>query len=101
MLGNVSAWGHISRVGPRIFSRFHSGPSMREDPKPMDYRTLGRTGLRVSVASLGTGGQSRLGQTTHGDPAESARVIRRALELGINLFDTAPNYANTEEFLGE
>jgi L-galactose dehydrogenase len=67
----------------------------------MEYRTLGRTGLRVSVASLGTGGQSRLGQATHGDRRESERVVRRALELGINLIDTAPNYADTEELLGE
>jgi aryl-alcohol dehydrogenase-like predicted oxidoreductase len=67
---------------------------------PMEYRPLGRTGLSVSVASLGTGGQSRLGQATHGDPRESERVVRRALELGINLIDTAPNYADTEELLG-
>ncbi|MEA2640229.1 MAG: hypothetical protein QOF51_1623 [Chloroflexota bacterium] len=71
------------------------------DHPEMTFRTLGRTGLEVSVVSLGTGGQSRLGQLTHGDRAASARVIRRALELGINLIDTAPNYADTEEFLGE
>ena len=29
----------------------------------MEYRTLGRTGLRVSLAGLGTGGPSQLGQT--------------------------------------
>src|SRR3954466_7827219 len=67
----------------------------------MQYRTLGRTGVKVSVVGLGTGGQSRLGQMTHKDAAESARVVRRALELGINLIDTAPNYAGTEAFLGE
>src|SRR4051794_14626144 len=69
--------------------------------QPMKYRTLGRTGVNVSVVGLGTGGQSRLGQMTHKDAGESARVVRRALELGINLIDTAPNYADTEAFLGE
>src|SRR3954471_11328004 len=68
---------------------------------PMQYRPLGRTGVNVSVVGLGTGGQSRLGQLTHKDSGESARVVRRALELGINLIDTAPNYADTEMFLGE
>lgn len=66
----------------------------------MHYRTLGRTGLRVSLASLGTGGPSRLGQQTHRDEAQSRRVIHRALELGVNLFDTAANYGDSEAILG-
>ncbi|MDH7569938.1 MAG: aldo/keto reductase, partial [Armatimonadota bacterium] len=66
----------------------------------MVYRTLGRTGLRVSLASLGTGGPSRVGQSTHGDESESRRVIHRALDLGINLFDSAAAYGNSEEVLG-
>jgi L-galactose dehydrogenase len=67
----------------------------------MQYRPLGRTGLNVSLASLGTGGDSRLGQSTHGSLAESTRVVRRALELGINLIDTAPSYMESERLLGE
>lgn len=66
----------------------------------MLYRTLGRTGLRVSLASLGAGGPSRLGQQTHHDESQSRRVIHRALELGINLFDTAANYGDSEAILG-
>src|SRR5262245_2177643 len=66
----------------------------------MQYRTLGRTGLRVSVAGLGTGGPSRLGQQTHGDEAEAHRVVHRALDLGINLLDTAADYAESEAILG-
>jgi L-galactose dehydrogenase len=64
------------------------------------YRTLGRTGLRVSLASLGTGGPSRLGQETHKDEAEAHRVIHRALDLGVNLFDAAANYGDSEAILG-
>lgn len=66
----------------------------------MQYRPLGRTGLDVSIVSLGTGGQSRLGRATHGDDEQSKRVVRRALDLGVNLFDTAPGYMGTEELLG-
>ena len=66
----------------------------------MKYRTLGRTGLTVSCVSLGTGGPSRIGQSTHRDEAESHRVIHRALELGINLFDTAADYSDSEAILG-
>lgn len=66
----------------------------------MEYRTLGRTGLEVSRVSLGTGGPSRLGQRTHGDEQQSHRVVQRALDLGINLIDTAANYSDSEEILG-
>lgn len=66
----------------------------------MLYRTLGRTGLRVSLAGLGTGGPSRLGQQTHGDETTACQVIHRALELGVNLFDTAANYGDSEAILG-
>src|SRR5437667_309524 len=66
----------------------------------MNYRVLGRTGLKVSLASLGTGGPSRLGQALHRDEAEARRVIQRALDLGVNLFDAAPNYGDSEAILG-
>ena len=66
----------------------------------MKYRILGRTGLNVSLVSLGTGGPSRIGQSTHGDEAQSHRVIQRALDLGINLIDTAADYSDSETILG-
>ena len=66
----------------------------------MKYRTLGRTGLDVSLVSLGTGGPSRIGQSTHGDETQSHRVIQRALDLGINLIDTAADYSDSEAILG-
>jgi L-galactose dehydrogenase len=67
----------------------------------MDYRRLGRTGLEVSVLGLGSGGASQLGQRYHLTPAESAHVVRRALELGVTFFDTAPGYGRTEALLGQ
>ncbi len=66
----------------------------------MDYTTLGRTGLRVSVAGLGCGGFSRLGLGTGGDEAGAIGIIRLAIDLGVNLFDTAAAYG-TEAVLGQ
>ena len=48
----------------------------------MEYTTLGRTGMRVSVAGLGCGGHSRLGTATGKSEAESIAVVRTALDLG-------------------
>jgi len=61
--------------------------------------TLGRTGLRVSVAGLGCGGDSHLGLDTGGNETQALEVIRRAVELGITYFDTADEYG-TEEVVG-
>lgn len=67
----------------------------------MNYRRLGRTGLIVSVLGLGTGGMNRLGQKAGRSREESVRLVRGALDLGINLFDTAPAYMDSEALLGE
>ena len=57
----------------------------------MDYRTLGRTGVKISPLCLGT---DNFGNPT---PAlESISIIDRALEAGINLIDTSNSYANGE-----
>ena len=66
----------------------------------MHYRTLGRTGLEVSLLSYGSGGPSNLGQTTDMSQREQDALIRRCLDLGINLFDTAEGYGHSEEILG-
>src|SRR6201989_3049249 len=66
----------------------------------MEYTTLGKTGLRVSVAGLGCGGFSQLGLAQGKTEADAIAIIRQALELGINLFDTATGYG-TEVVLGK
>ncbi|MDP6506147.1 MAG: aldo/keto reductase [Planctomycetota bacterium] len=66
----------------------------------MKYRTLGRTGLKVSLASLGTGGPSGIGAKANPDGEESIRLIHRAHELGVNFFDTSAAYGDTESILG-
>jgi aryl-alcohol dehydrogenase-like predicted oxidoreductase len=65
----------------------------------MDYTTLGETGLRVSVAGLGTGGFSRMGLKTGKSEDESARLVLDAVNLGVNFIDTAPSYG-TEGVVG-
>ncbi len=65
----------------------------------MDYTTLGRTELIVSVAGLGCGGFSRLGLGTGKSEAEAIGIIHAALDLGVNLLDTAAAYG-TEPVVG-
>ncbi|TXL71899.1 aldo/keto reductase [Vineibacter terrae] len=65
----------------------------------MDYTTLGRTGLRVSVAGLGCGGNSRIGQGTGLSADESVALVREALDLGVSFIDTAEAYG-TEDIVG-
>src|SRR5215471_5038496 len=66
----------------------------------MEYVTLGRTSLKVSVAGLGCGGFSRLGLGTGKSEAEAVALVRQALDLGVNLLDTAAVYG-TERVVGE
>lgn len=66
----------------------------------MEYRRLGETELDVSVMGLGTGGPSMFGQKTGADQRRRDRLVRRALELGINFFDSSPAYGDSEEMLG-
>ncbi|MBM4437478.1 MAG: aldo/keto reductase [Actinobacteria bacterium] len=66
----------------------------------MEYRTLGRTGLRVSLAGLGTGGPSNFGQNRGTTQADAQRLVCRALDCGINFFDTAQGYRESEAMLG-
>ncbi len=68
----------------------------------MKFRTLGSTGLRVSVITLGTWsmGGRWWGKT---DDKASLATIRKALELGINFIDTADIYGfgHSESLLGQ
>lgn len=66
----------------------------------MEYRRLGRTGLRVSQLGMGTGGHDPLGQKSGRPEAEMQALLRRAFDLGINLFDTSPGYLDSELILG-
>jgi aryl-alcohol dehydrogenase-like predicted oxidoreductase len=66
----------------------------------MEQRVLGRTGATLSVLGFGCGAVG--GLMVRGTPADQERAVARALEHGINYFDTAPAYGNgaSEENLG-
>ena len=65
----------------------------------MEYRTLGRTEISVSTYALGT---MMFGTWGNPDAAERTAMVHRALDGGINLFDTADIYdgGRSEEILG-
>ena len=58
----------------------------------MDYRSLGKTGLMVSEIGFGCGNVG--GLMIRGDHREQVEAVGRAMELGINYFDTAPSYGD-------
>ena len=64
----------------------------------MEYRQLGRSGLKVSEVCLGT---MTFGHGT--DKGEAKRMVDQAIDAGINFFDTANSYADaqSEVFLGK
>ena len=70
------------------------------DIPDMSYRALGRTGLRVSRVGLGTGGPSRAGKAHGGSDSKVERLVRTAVDLGVNVIDTARAYG-TERALGK
>ncbi|TMR99223.1 aldo/keto reductase [Nonomuraea basaltis] len=64
----------------------------------MQYRTLGRTGIKVSPYALGT----LMFATVMGNaPEDSARIIHKALDAGINFVDTADAYGDSEDVVGK
>ncbi len=66
----------------------------------MEYRTLGRTGVKVSPLCLGT---MMFGAWGNPDHEDSIRIIHRALDAGINFVDTADMYSDgeNEEIVGK
>jgi aryl-alcohol dehydrogenase-like predicted oxidoreductase len=65
----------------------------------MKYRTLGRTGIKVSPYYLGAIMFGGIANTDHDD---CIRVVHKALDFGINFVDTADRYSNgeSEEIVG-
>ena len=58
----------------------------------MQYRPVGHTGIRMSEVGFGCGGNA--GLMVRGTHDEQRQVVARAIELGINYFDNAPDYGD-------
>src|SRR6059036_1651855 len=73
----------------------------------MEYRQLGRSGLKVPVLSYGTGtfggGNEFFKAWGASDVAEARRLVDVCLEAGVTMFDSADGYSNgmAEEILGQ
>src|SRR5262249_38444931 len=60
----------------------------------MEMRVFGRTGMQLSLLGFGCGAVG--GLMVRGDPRDQERAIARALDVGVNYFDTAVAYGNGE-----
>jgi aryl-alcohol dehydrogenase-like predicted oxidoreductase len=60
----------------------------------MQMRVFGRTGMQLSVLGFGCGAVG--GLMVRGDPRDQERAVARAIEAGVNYFDTAVQYGNGE-----
>ncbi|MGC2582189.1 MAG: aldo/keto reductase, partial [Acidobacteriaceae bacterium] len=73
----------------------------------MDYRFLGRSGLKVSALSFGAatfgGGNELFAAWGNTDVEEARRLVDHCIEAGVNLFDVANGYSTglAEEILGK
>jgi len=73
---------------------------------PMEYRQLGKSGLRISVLTMGTmtfGGHGNFANVGNTDVTEARRQVDMCLDAGVNLIDTADVYSGgvAEEIVGE
>lgn len=76
-------------------------PALGKDSKPavkVPRQTLGKTGADVSILGLGLG--SAYHKTFDGQPEEAEEILHRALSYGINYWDTARIYGNSEVLVG-
>lgn len=71
----------------------------------MEYAKLGKSGIEVSRLCVGCMSFGRPSEDFHEwtlDPNETEEIVKKALDLGINFFDTANTYSHgtSEEYLG-
>src|ERR1700761_1912058 len=99
--------GTVFRINPECrsaYARLSQGGGadnqLANKEKTMQYRTLGRTGIKVSPYCLGA---MMFGGIANSDHDDCIRIIHRALDDGINFVDTADRYSSgeSEEIVGK
>ena len=101
--------GQPSLGYPVTVAGFASNPATRTRPlgMTMQTRTLGRTGLTLSELGFGAVeigmdyGIRVAGRPNQPTPQEAVLLLRRALELGVNVIDTARGYGESERIIGQ
>jgi aryl-alcohol dehydrogenase-like predicted oxidoreductase len=94
----------VDTIRYRAAARPRRNPQTRR--RAVEYRSLGKSGLKVSVLSLGTmtfGGVGKFKHVGSGDVTDAMRQIDICLDAGVNLIDTANVYSGglAEEIVGE
>ncbi len=101
--GSVTRRGFVKGTGVLLGSAASSSLALGDDSagedtnKRVPQAVLGRTALEVSRLGLGCSHFQR----KHITPDDVATVLHRALELGVNYLDVAPNYGNAETGFSE
>ncbi len=80
-----------------VAGRLLSPASARAGEAKIPTRVLGKTGRELSLMTLGCGHL----RASFMDLGQAGQIVNRALELGVNSIDTAPNYEESEDYLGE
>src|SRR3954463_8715042 len=98
--GTTSVWANAKEIAARTSTaRISAGCFAVESwgiVFSMDYRQLGRSGLRISALTLGTmtfGGRGAFAKVGDLDPRAAARLLDLSLDAGVNLIDTANVYS--------
>ena len=99
--------GTLFRINPEycsVYARLSQGGGadnqLANKEKTMRYRSLGRTGIKVSPYCLGA---MMFGGIANSDHDECVRIIHKAMDFGINFIDTADRYSQgeSEEIVGK
>src|SRR6202166_409240 len=101
LAAGLSAGVIASRASGAVMSNENSPAASRAIQEMMPTRNLGKTGFRVGI--FGLGGQGALEK--HNNESQALQMIQRALELGVNYFDTSAIYGGpargSAQYLGK
>ncbi|MEE9369000.1 MAG: aldo/keto reductase [Pontiella sp.] len=88
----------VTSVGGGLAMAAGASADAKPKEKQVDRRTLGRIGAEVSIYGLGLG--SAFFKPMAGNPDGASAMLERALDFGINYWDTARSYDGSEELIG-